>query len=73
MSSPFFKSYFLGAVRGDFYKNRALFNAGQIIPISAERGIIFDRFGKPLVKNAPVYRVSLRLVELMKKNGVSKL
>lgn len=67
VSAVFLRVIFLGAVRGDFYKNRALFNAGQIIPISAERGIIFDRFGKPLVKNAPVYRVSLRLAELMKK------
>lgn len=67
IAAVFLRVIFLGAVRGDFYKNRALFNAGQIIPISAERGIIFDRFGKPLVKNSPVYRVSLRLVELMKK------
>ncbi|MBI5079121.1 penicillin-binding protein 2 [Candidatus Wolfebacteria bacterium] len=67
ISVVFLRIIFLGAVKGNFYKNRALLNASQIIPISAERGIIFDRFGEPLVKNEPVYRVSLRLAELMKK------
>ncbi len=67
VSVVFLRIIFLGTIRGEFYKNRALFNAGQIIPISAERGIIFDRFGKPLVKNSPVYRVNLRLTELMKQ------
>lgn len=72
ISAVFLRIIFLGAIKGDFYKNRALFNAGQIVQISAERGIIFDRFGKPLVKNEPVYYVSLRLAELMKKEWRSK-
>ncbi len=72
VSVVFFRVIFLVTIKGEFYKKRALFNAGQIIPISAERGIIFDRFGKPLVKNLPIYRVSLRLAELMKQEWRSK-
>ncbi len=62
----FLRILFLGVWKGDFYKNRALANAGQIIPIATERGIIFDRFNKPLVENIPIYKVDLKLVELMK-------
>ena len=31
---------FLGILNGNFYKNKALANAGKIISIPAERGII---------------------------------
>ncbi len=72
VSVVFFRVIFLVTIKGEFYKKRALFNAGQIIPISAKRGIILDRFGKPLVKNLPIYRVSLRLSELMKQEWRSK-
>ena len=62
----FLRVSFLGIWKGDFYKKRALTNAGQIISLAAERGIIFDRFGEPLVKNSSTYKVDLKLVELMK-------
>ena len=62
----FLRVSFLGIWKGDFYKERALANAGQIISLAAERGIIFDRFGKPLVQNNPTYKIDLKLVELMK-------
>ncbi|MEK7062221.1 MAG: penicillin-binding protein 2 [Patescibacteria group bacterium] len=67
----FLRVSFLGIWKGDFYKERALANAGQIISLAAERGIIFDRFGKPLVKNNPTYKIDLKFVELMKP-GIRK-
>ncbi len=57
---------FLAGFKGAFYKERAMVNAGQIDITRAERGIVFDRFGKPLVKNIPSFRLSLRLVDFFK-------
>jgi len=59
---------FLGGWQGDFYNQRALINASQVTVNRAERGIIFDRFNKPLVKNLPSFRLNLNLVELFKNN-----
>lgn len=58
--------FFLGFYKGDFYKNRAIANAGRITAIRAERGIILDRFNKPLVKNEPAFRLNLKIFELFK-------
>ncbi|MEK7634733.1 MAG: penicillin-binding transpeptidase domain-containing protein [Patescibacteria group bacterium] len=63
--------FFLGILNGNFYKNKALANAGKIISIPAERGIIFDRNGKTLVKNFPIYKIELKLVELFKNNELN--
>ncbi len=66
------KFSFLGIWKSGFYANRSLINAGKIIPIAAERGLIFDRFGDVLVENNPIYRLSLRLPELLKAGGKEK-
>ena len=60
--------FFLGIVKNDFYQARAVANASQAIAIEAERGGIFDRFGNPLVKNQPVFRLNLILAELLKES-----
>ena len=65
--------FFLGILNGNFYKNKALANAGKIISIPAERGIIFDRNGKILVKNFPIYKLELKLVELFKNNELNSI
>lgn len=65
--------FFLGILNGNFYKNKALSNAGKIISISAERGIIFDRNGKVLIKNFPIYKMELKLVELFKNNELNSV
>lgn len=57
---------YLGVWQGNFYKNQALANAGKIIPIPAQRGIIYDRFNSPLVKNLPIFRLSLKIPDLLK-------
>lgn len=41
--------------RGDFYRNLAENNRFYSLPIKAQRGIIFDRYKKPLVSNAVQY------------------
>ena len=61
--------FFIGVWENNFYHNRALINAGQIVKISTERGIIYDRFGEPLVNNLPVIRVRLKIPELLKLDG----
>ena len=57
--------------QNDFYKERALANAGQITVIRTQRGIIFDRFNNPLIKNIPAFRLNLKLVELFSAKGGS--
>lgn len=61
-----FQIFYIGILNKDFYNNRSLLNSGQITIINSPRGIIYDRFDKPLVKNIPNFKLSLRLVELLK-------
>ncbi len=60
------KILYLGIWQGDFYEIRAQVNTNQIITLRAERGIIFDRFNKPMVKNLPSFQLNLMVVELLK-------
>ena len=60
--------FFIGAWENNFYRDRALVNAGQIVKISTERGIIYDRFGESLVRNLPVIRARLKIPELLKSS-----
>lgn len=64
--------FYLSVINGEFYKNRALVNAGLIVPIPTERGIIFDRYNKPLVKNIIVYKAVLKLPELFKEKKINE-
>jgi len=64
--------FFLGGWRNNFYNQRALINVGEINVVRSQRGIIFDRFNKPLVKNLPAFRLNLRLVEFF-KNGKERI
>lgn len=60
--------FFLNWFKGDFYKEKAFANSGKIIISRTQRGIIFDRFNKPLVNNFPVFRLNLKLVEFFKNS-----
>ncbi len=62
----------LGWLNRGFYSQRAVLNASQITTIRAERGIILDRFGKPLLTNAPSFRVNINLSELLKDDSERK-
>ncbi|MFA5386392.1 MAG: penicillin-binding transpeptidase domain-containing protein [Candidatus Paceibacterota bacterium] len=57
---------FLGVIKGKFYQNRALLNAAEKTTLLAERGLIFDRFGKPLVSNSSTFRLNLKISNFIK-------
>jgi len=64
----FFRVSFMAGVKGAAYKMRSQDNVHQTIPLVAPRGVITDRYGKPLVKNEPIFSVFLH-VDQMIKNG----
>lgn len=51
------KLFFLQIVNGSYYRGLSDSNRIHSTPIHAPRGVIFDRNGKPLVINAPGYRI----------------
>ncbi len=55
----FGRAIFLQIVKGNYYKTQAEKNRIRYIPIPAQRGIIFDRFGKELVQNVPSFLLSI--------------
>lgn len=59
---------YLNGFRGNFYSQKSLVNASQITTTGAERGIIMDRFGKPLSQNAPAFELSVKLADIMKND-----
>lgn len=58
--------FFLSVVKSGFYGEKSFHNANQVIYKNPSRGIIFDRFGKPLVKNETVLNVVLTFSKLPK-------
>lgn len=61
------KVFVLGVNAGTSYKNRAIANVSDSTIRPAERGIFFDRFETPLVRNIPTFRVVLNLSDFFKK------
>ncbi len=59
ISTIFFRSFYTQIIKGDYYRNLAENNRIRIRPIAAERGTIFDRFGKQLVQNVPNFSLSI--------------
>jgi len=51
--------YYLQIIKGEFFLNQAENNRIRIEPVSAPRGIIYDRQGTILVDNRPAYHVYL--------------
>jgi penicillin-binding protein 2 len=51
--------YYLQIIKGEFFLNQAENNRIRIEPVSAPRGIIYDRQGTVLVDNRPAYHVYL--------------
>ncbi|HRY76775.1 MAG TPA: penicillin-binding protein 2 [Candidatus Paceibacterota bacterium] len=47
--------FYLGIIKGDYFKASAERNSLKYISIPAERGLIYDRNGKPLLYNKPVF------------------
>lgn len=57
---------YFGVIHGQEYQSRSLANAGQETILTAPRGIIYDRYGVPLVTNQPSFSVSINLSEILK-------
>lgn len=55
----FFKAGYLQIVKGNYYRGVAEGNRIRTIPIGAERGVIYDKNLKPLVKNVPTFSLYL--------------
>lgn len=57
---------YLGGIQKKFYFKRSLANANEVRVEPAARGLILDRYGKPLIKNEPVFNVFLEPKNLPK-------
>ena len=49
--------FYLQVIRVEYYKNLSENNRTRTKIISAPRGIIYDRNGKPLVSNSEIFRI----------------
>ncbi len=61
-----FRIFSFWAVSGNFYRNRSFANINKVIIQPAPRGIIFDRYDKPLVENIPSLNLYLKPADLIK-------
>jgi Cell division protein FtsI/penicillin-binding protein 2 len=57
---------FLEIVKGDYYYNLSTNNKTRYFVLNPPRGIIYDRFYKPLVLNSPSYSLTLIPLDLPK-------
>lgn len=62
----FFRVTVFNFFNSSLYQSRALSNAGQRTILKAPRGIIYDRFGSPLMTNDPSFDLVVNLSELFK-------
>jgi penicillin-binding protein 2 len=63
----------LGVVWHKHYAELAVANANEETAIIARRGVITDRYGKPLVENRQAFSVFLNVAEMIKNNEESKV
>lgn len=63
--------YYLQLVRGQYYAEIAQNQRIRLLPITAPRGVIFDRNGHPLVDSRPIYNVLLSREDLKDRNLVA--
>jgi penicillin-binding protein 2 len=57
---------YLNTIEGEKYRDVAKRQSIRMIPISAPRGIVYDRFGEPLVSNVPSIGAALIPVDVPK-------
>ncbi|HEY4523455.1 MAG TPA: penicillin-binding transpeptidase domain-containing protein [Candidatus Paceibacterota bacterium] len=62
--------FYLAWWNGAFYTVRAKQNASEVLFLPAERGAIFDRYGKPIAQNQPVFSASLKVSEYLKNREI---
>src|SRR5215813_8742570 len=54
-----FRMYDLQIANHDEYQAKADDNRLNQLPLAAERGVIFDRYNRPLAKNVPAFNVTI--------------
>lgn len=59
LSILFAKTAYLQIIKGGYYREAADGNRTRNIPINSERGIIYDKNKRPLVKNVPTFSLYL--------------
>ncbi|TSC82995.1 MAG: Uncharacterized protein G01um101419_348, partial [Parcubacteria group bacterium Gr01-1014_19] len=64
----FGRSAYLNVIRASFYQDRSLANLHRELELPAPRGIIRDRFGKPLVENKNSFSAFLQVGELLRNH-----
>ena len=63
--------YYIQLVRGQHYAEIAQNQRIRLLPISAPRGVIFDRNGHPLVDSRPIYNVIMSREDMKDRNLLS--
>ncbi|MBL7661281.1 penicillin-binding protein 2 [bacterium] len=58
--------YYLQGVKGEYFRDLSENNRRRMVRTSAPRGIIYDREGRPLVKNRPAFDVAVILEDVPK-------
>ncbi|QQS15708.1 MAG: penicillin-binding protein 2 [Candidatus Moraniibacteriota bacterium] len=61
--------FFLNVVKGGYYQDVAVRNSVRNVLLSAPRGLIFDRYGKQLVRNVPSMELLATPADLPKTEG----
>jgi len=61
----FLRTGYLQIVRGDYYRNLADGNKLRIYQLAAPRGIIYDRFGRALVRNVPSFNLVANIADFL--------
>lgn len=69
-----FRLFYVQIVQGAYYKKLSNNNRTRTVLIPAPRGIIFDRLGRPLVRNVPVFEIIKdKKVEILPKEDALRL
>jgi len=61
----FFRVGYLQVVKGEYYQDLAQGNRLRVYSMAAPRGIIYDRYGKPLVYNTPSFELLVNTVDFL--------
>lgn len=64
MTVIFLRTFYLQAIKGAYYSDLADNNKTRHYVINAPRGIIYDRYGEPLVLNSPSYSLTMVPLDL---------
>lgn len=63
----FSRIFYLQVLRGDYYRSLAENNRIRIKPITAERGLVYDREGRQLIENVPSFSLTVVPQDLPQK------